>query len=116
MVATCVDLDLEDEPIYLTSTSPNLDTAAATYLRKEIVDAEASSVMLVEGPDFVIERDGYGAEPELDEEGNEIAPTLGALHLKDVPGGKSEKTSEIEKAGGALGPPAVRRGLCGRRP
>ena len=112
-------LDGEDDTIYLTASQPFLDTAPEDFLRKEIVDVNASDIARIEGPDFVV-REVFEEVPAplLTDEapdtaevagGGEAAvppptpePTSLGLQLADLADGKSEKASEMNKVKGAL--------------
>jgi hypothetical protein len=74
-------LDVEDAPIYLTTTSPFLSTSSSAFLKTEIVDHPQAEVRRVQGSDFEI----AAGEPES------------ALHLQDVPAGRTEKSPETNR-------------------
>ena len=74
-------LDVEDAPIYLTTTSPFLSTSSSAFLKTEIVDHPQAEVRRVQGSDFEI----AAGEPES------------PLHLQDVPAGRTEKSPEINR-------------------
>lgn len=78
--------DLEDAPIYLTSAGLFLNTDAASFLEKEIVDMPQERVRQVKGPDYVLER------REKD----------GPLELASVPAGRREKAAETGKLASLL--------------
>ena len=75
-------LDVEDAPIYLTTTSSrSLSTGSSAFLQKEIVDHPKAEVQRVQGSDFEI----AAAEPES------------PLQLQHVPAGRKEKSAETNK-------------------
>lgn len=122
--------DGADDTIYLTTARPFLDTAPEDFLKKEIVDVTASQIARIEGPDFLVEE--VFEEPEVplkdqletihaeaaaqtgeagaDGEGSGEAaapspppePVSLGLQLADLPDGKGEKATEMNKVKGAL--------------
>ncbi|MCB1036342.1 MAG: DUF4340 domain-containing protein, partial [Acidobacteria bacterium] len=113
-------LDGSDDTIYLTSSRPYLDTAPEDYLKKEIVDVNASEISRIEGPDFVLEEvfeeppaplasaEAPAADAETGEAGEAASPPLPpqpvslGLKLADLPAGKAESAAGMNKVKGAL--------------
>ncbi|MCH9649579.1 MAG: DUF4340 domain-containing protein [Deltaproteobacteria bacterium] len=117
-------LDVDDEMIYLTSSSPGLSTSADVFLKKEIVDVAASEVTRIQGPDFLVEEifeeipaapagEADSAEPsvpsapgegELPAVAEVAAPERISLGLKlaEVPSGKKESSTAIGDLKSAL--------------
>jgi hypothetical protein len=115
-------LDRDDAPIYLTQESPNLDTSAANFLRKEIFDVAGSDLVRVEGPDFVLakrmeevtietpvatEAPAEGEAPvEPTAEPQTLTETVlqpvGPLELQDVPAGREVASSAVDQVKSAF--------------
>ncbi len=116
--------DGSDDTIYLTTSRPFLDTAPEDFLKKEIVDVTASQITRIEGRDFEVQE--FFEEPPAppaDEtaagevEGEAVAvadadgdatipippaPVSLGLQLADLPDGKSENATAMNKVKGAL--------------
>jgi hypothetical protein len=58
-------LDGDDQAVYLTSSPLSVTATPTEYLEREIVDVPAAEVVRIEGPDFVIARQGEGSELAL---------------------------------------------------
>ena len=74
-------LDVEDAPIYLTTSSSALSTGSSAFLKTEIVDHPQAEVQRVQGSDFEIAAE----EP------------ASPLRLQNVPAGRREKSFETNK-------------------
>jgi len=72
-------LDRPDDPIYLTSEGLHVKVDSTSFLRQQIVDVPGSEVVRIEGPDFILTRQGEGD----------------GLSLVEAPASAEPKTAEI---------------------
>ncbi|CAM2067622.1 DUF4340 domain-containing protein [Sulfidibacter corallicola] len=76
-------LDGEAGPIYLSSRGVFLSSTSDSFLDKEILDVQEADIASIQGGDYLIEDES------------------GTLTLKDIPGGKEAKSSELTSVKGA---------------
>jgi hypothetical protein len=74
----------EESEIFLSSKGLHLTTDEGSFLKKEILDVKREDIARIAGPDFV------------------VSDTEDGLKLENVPGGREEKPSEMNKIKGVL--------------